>query len=85
MTIYVDGKQAVYTQRFSDVPEQWPTPEVGTIGLGSLSGEVRGTGTKTGDVKRRDMPAETGIGTGLAGRCRTWECRRLLEGDGEAE
>lgn len=76
MTVYVNGKQAVYTQKFSDVPDQWPTPEVGTIGLGTLAGEVKETGRPTGTKtvgKRDGAPAvETGSGTGWVGRCRTW-------------
>ncbi|RMD44975.1 hypothetical protein DV735_g55, partial [Chaetothyriales sp. CBS 134920] len=29
-----------YTQTFAAVPDQWPSPSAGTIGLGTISGEV---------------------------------------------
>lgn len=39
MTIYVGGKPALYTQRFSAVPDQWPLPKKGKIWLGKQKGE----------------------------------------------
>lgn len=79
MTITVDGEVVVYTQMFSAVPDQWPTPAIGKIGLGNLEGEVGGTGI----VGRRGAPVETAAaGMEMVGRCRTWECRLLLEGGG---
>ncbi|RMZ88694.1 hypothetical protein DV736_g4080, partial [Chaetothyriales sp. CBS 134916] len=30
----------VYTQTFADVPDQWPSPSAGTIGLGTITGQV---------------------------------------------
>lgn len=74
MTITVDGEVVVYTQMFSAVPDRWPTPAIGKIGLGSLGGEG-------GIVGRRGAPVETAAaGMEMVGRCRTWECRLLLEG-----
>ncbi|KAL1956435.1 hypothetical protein VTO42DRAFT_7321 [Malbranchea cinnamomea] len=82
MTINIDGKQIVYTQKFSAVPDQWPTPEPGTIGLGTLEGDVG----KTSTLDKRGVPRETGIPTsGQIARCRTWDCRRLLEQEAQED
>ena len=35
-----DGVMRVYTQVFSAVPEQWPSPEAGSVGLGTIAGTV---------------------------------------------
>lgn len=45
-----------YTQLFSPVPDQWPSPGVGTIGYGTLK------------QNKRDVEA---VQTGIAGRIRT--------------
>ena len=39
-TVYIDGVQVVYTQHFSAVPSQGPTPLAGQVGLGTLTGTV---------------------------------------------
>ena len=45
--------EVIYTQTFAKVPDQWPSPGSGTIGLGTLTKEKRdaaptGTGGKKG-------------------------------------
>lgn len=35
-----NGVSGIYTQTFAAVPDQWPSPEAGTIGLGTISGQV---------------------------------------------
>lgn len=35
-----DGVQRVYTQTFQAVPQQWPSPSAGSIGLGTITGQV---------------------------------------------
>ena len=45
----------IYTQTFADVPDQWPSPIAGTIGLGDL--------VKQGNGKREAQPT-----AGIAGR-----------------
>ena len=58
-TTYVNGvaKQVpiVYTQLFSSIPSQGPTPMPGTIGLGTLTGSVgvvRTSEAKKGDANQ---------------------------------
>jgi len=41
-----DGVKRPFTQLFVPVLEQWPTPSPGTIGLGSIQGEVGVVKTK---------------------------------------
>jgi len=36
----------VYTQTFAAVPEQWPGPSAGSVGLGTIQGQVGVTKTK---------------------------------------
>lgn len=43
-----------YTQTFPVVPDQWPEPSPGTIGLGTIQGEVGEVKTKS----KRDSPQE---------------------------
>ncbi|KAK3691531.1 hypothetical protein LTR37_018608 [Vermiconidia calcicola] len=76
VTVYdilvVQGQTAVpetftHTQLFVAVPDQWPSPQPGTIGMGSLK------------QKRNDVPArantptvtQVAVNTGIAGRIRT--------------
>lgn len=35
-----DGVARVYTQTFPAVPDQWPSPSAGSIGLGTITGQV---------------------------------------------
>lgn len=35
-----DGVARVYTQTFKAIPEQWPSPSAGSIGLGTITGQV---------------------------------------------
>lgn len=32
--------QSIYTQLFVAVPDQWPSPQAGTVGLGSIQGQI---------------------------------------------
>jgi hypothetical protein len=57
---YVNGVAqqvaVVYTQTFGGVPDQWPAPTVGTIGLGTIQGDV-------GQVKtKRSLPTQVPMG-----------------------
>ncbi|EEP79955.1 predicted protein [Uncinocarpus reesii 1704] len=80
MTINVDGKPVLYTQKFSPVPDQLPQPKKGAIGLGTLEGEIGETST----IDKR-APAETETSTtngeplrllARHSRCKTLECVR---------
>ncbi|KAK2882495.1 hypothetical protein FQN49_000294 [Arthroderma sp. PD_2] len=86
MTIYVDGKQVIYTQTFPPIPDQLPTPMVGKIGLGTLKGEIG----KTSTIQARSVPTDAPDST-FSRRCRTLECRKRSvqnvdgeDGDGDA-
>ena len=63
--------QVVYTQLFSAVPEQWDAPASGSLGLGTIKGEVgvvrtnvkrevevRGTAMAVAEVGKREEIAE---------------------------
>jgi hypothetical protein len=52
----------IYTQTFPPIPEQWPSPEAGTIGLGTLTKNKR-------DVPQVTPPPSVEV-TGIAGRIR---------------
>ncbi|MCJ1252185.1 hypothetical protein MMC30_009425 [Trapelia coarctata] len=39
-TVYLNGMLVIYTQVFAAVPDQGPTPMVGSIGMGTLTGTV---------------------------------------------
>lgn len=45
-----------YTQKFADVPDQWPEPSSGSIGLGTLTGKIGVTKT----IEARDAAATKG-------------------------
>lgn len=49
------GVQIVYTQTFAAVPDQWPGPQPGTIGLGTITGEIGipNTNDETGEQKMK--------------------------------
>jgi hypothetical protein len=36
----------VYTQTFAPIPDQWPSPVAGTIGMGTIQGEIGVVKTK---------------------------------------
>lgn len=55
----------VYTQTFAAVPDQWPSPKAGTIGLGTIQGEIGVIKTKS---KRMAMPYPTGQMLRIKGR-----------------
>ncbi|WEW61259.1 hypothetical protein PRK78_006749 [Emydomyces testavorans] len=83
MTLNIGGKPVLYTQKFSAVPDQWPTPEAGTIGLGTLQGEIG----KTKTISKR---GEEAVETGAVGRrslnrlrCKTLECLEVLGEEGD--
>lgn len=66
MVVHVNGKPVLYTQKFSAVPDQWPKPSSGSIGLG--------TATKTAGKRSEATDASS-----LKLRCRTVECRDKVE------
>ncbi|PGH02004.1 hypothetical protein AJ79_07742 [Helicocarpus griseus UAMH5409] len=74
MTIYFDSKPALYTQLFSAVPDQWPGPARGEIGLGNMKREKVRRGEEKG-VKGMFGPLAVGV------RCRTVECWEGVAGD----
>ncbi|EAS28319.3 uncharacterized protein CIMG_09523 [Coccidioides immitis RS] len=76
MTVNIGGKPVLYTQKFSDVPDQWPQPKQGTIGLGSLKGKIGQTKT----IGKRS-PVETTTLNAKQFRCRTPECAKALSED----
>lgn len=55
----------VYSQKFSDVPDQWPSPSAGTIGLGTIQGQV---GVVKSNSKRYAGPEPTGQVIRIRGR-----------------
>lgn len=57
--------QVVYTQLFVAVPDQWPSPSAGTIGLGTIQGTVGVVKTKS---KRYAGPEPTGQVVRIRGR-----------------
>lgn len=57
--------QVVYTQLFVAVPDQWPSPSAGTIGLGTIQGTVGATSTQK---KRYAGPEPTGQVLRIRGR-----------------
>ncbi|KAK2745433.1 hypothetical protein FQN57_003776 [Myotisia sp. PD_48] len=72
MTMHIDGKPVLYTQKFSAIPDQWPTPASGSIGYGTLKKE------RTSTFDKRSEP--TDITLLSLSRCRTNQCRaRILK------
>lgn len=57
--------QVVYTQLFVAVPDQWPSAQAGTIGLGTIQGEIGVVKTKS---KRYAGPEPTGQVFRIKGR-----------------
>lgn len=55
----------VYSQAFVAVPDQWPSPVAGTIGLGTIQGEV---GVVKTSSKRDIGPEPTGQVVRIKGR-----------------
>lgn len=55
----------VYSQAFVAVPDQWPSPVAGTIGLGTIQGEV---GVVKSNSKRGNTPEPTGQVVRIKGR-----------------
>lgn len=55
----------VYTQVFAAVPDPWPSPEAGTIGLGTIQGQV---GVIKTNSKRMAQPEPTGQVFRIKGR-----------------
>ncbi|KAI1907986.1 hypothetical protein LOZ39_002904 [Ophidiomyces ophidiicola] len=53
MTLTIGGKVVLYTQLFSEVPDQWPAPMPGTVGLGTLQGQVGVTKTVGNTAQKR--------------------------------
>lgn len=51
-----NGVAGVYTQLFVAVPDQWPNPEAGTIGLGTIVGQI---GVVKSKSKRDTLPEAT--------------------------
>lgn len=51
-----DGVNRVYIQTFPAVPDQFPSPEAGTIGLGTIVGEI---GVVKTNSKRAVVPEST--------------------------
>ncbi|KPI38297.1 uncharacterized protein AB675_12044 [Cyphellophora attinorum] len=45
-----------YTQTFAPVPDQWPSPSAGTVGMGTIQGEIGQVRTKS---KRDEMDVQT--------------------------
>jgi hypothetical protein len=85
MTLDLGGQQVIYTQKFSAVPEQWPKPLPGRVGLGTLVGEIGRTSTfgVTSRNGKRSVQTPTSVPVvamdALVRRCRTTECRRMLQ------
>lgn len=50
-----DGVARTYTQTFVAVQDQWPSPSAGTIGLGTITGEIGVVKTKE---NKRDVAPE---------------------------
>lgn len=51
-----DGIERTFTQLFVAVPDQWPSPSAGTIGLGTIQGEIGVVRTKS---ERNAFPEPT--------------------------
>jgi hypothetical protein len=68
-TFGLSGKQIVYTQLFSDVPEQWPTPSSGKIGLGTITGQIGVVKTNAASVEnlRARGAGAAAVGAGVGG------------------
>lgn len=49
-----NGVAGVYTQTFAAVPDQWPSASAGSVGLGTISGQVGVVKTKS----KRSAPAQ---------------------------
>ena len=70
VTVYFDGVKSVqvtYTQTFSPTPDPWAAPKPGTIGLGTLTGQVGVVKTAQADagaLKARGGMAVAGAGIG---------------------
>ncbi|PGH01251.1 hypothetical protein AJ80_09035 [Polytolypa hystricis UAMH7299] len=87
MTVTLGEAQLIFTQTFAKVPDQWPSPSKGSIGLGTLKGEVGVRVTKTVDKRGSEetgSPAAEAEVEGLLmlatkSRCRTLQCRKQLE------
>lgn len=64
--LWEKGQQVpvVYSQAFSEVPDQWPGPSSGQIGLGTIKGTVGVV--KSNDKVKREHPSSAAVGVGGA-------------------
>lgn len=69
----ITNVEVVFTQTFAAVPDQWPSPSPGTIGMGTLTGAVGAV--RTEQVKKNDAAPGSG-GGGL----RRWLMATLVAG-----
>lgn len=67
-TVYIGSVQVVYTQLFAAVPDQGPTAASGTIGLGTLTGQVgvvKTAAAKSAAGGRGNGRGGLGVGVGV--------------------
>ncbi|MCJ1260003.1 hypothetical protein MMC24_007843, partial [Lignoscripta atroalba] len=61
-TVWIGSVQVVFTQTFASVPSQGPSPAVGSIGMGTLTGTVGAVKTVAGSSDARDRGVLAGRG-----------------------
>ena len=68
VTPFPDAPGGIYTQLFSAVPEQWPAPSAGSVGLGTITGPVGvvKTGQRSAGVSLRRIQQEVVLGVVIA-------------------